>query len=319
MGESTKIGWCHHTFNPWWGCTKVSPGCTNCYADSFSRRLGHGKSLPTIWGAKAERKLFAPKHWAEPLTWNRRAKEDGVRRRVFCASMADVFEDRPDLVDERARLFRLIEATTRLDWLLLTKRPENVQRLAAECTWFNTWPENVWLGVTAEDQKHANERIPLLLGVRGPEIRFVSYEPALEAVDFAPYLEEQGYESNGPAGWVQTAPAVDWVIVGGESGPGARSFDVRWAERVVEQCAAARVACFVKQLGSRPVLDIEPTGNFRTHEGRRQLEMRATSLRLQHRKGEDPAEWPPELRVREFPPPLHADDALGTLPLGADT
>src|SRR5688572_21886599 len=117
MGESTTITWTHHSWNPWWGCVKVSEGCKNCYAESFSKRACHD-----IWGPGSQRRFFGDKHWAEPIKWDRAAEKAGERRRVFCASMADVFEDRPDLVEPRRRLFELIRATPNLDWLLLTKR-----------------------------------------------------------------------------------------------------------------------------------------------------------------------------------------------------
>lgn len=204
MGESTSIAWCDHTFNPWWGCTRVSPGCAHCYAEAFAKRTGLG------WGPRAERRFFGEKHWAEPLKWNRKAAADGVRRRVFCASMADVFEDRPELVEPRVQLWRLIRACPDLDWLLLTKRPEN---FSAMLPWTDCWSDvckagavdgitcppdecdlelggvradpwpNVWLLVTAEDQLRANERIPILLKTPAV-VRGVSYEPALGSVDF---------------------------------------------------------------------------------------------------------------------------------------
>lgn len=123
MGKDTGITWTDSTFNPWWGCEKVSPGCTNCYAATFDKRVGGDH-----WGAKAGRRFFGDKHWREPEKWNRDAAKSGERHRVFCASMADVFEDRDDLVQPRIRLFHLISETPNLDWLLLTKRPENIRR-----------------------------------------------------------------------------------------------------------------------------------------------------------------------------------------------
>src|SRR5687767_4291955 len=114
MGQNTRIEWTHHTFNPWWGCVRVSPACKNCYADSWANRLGL-----ELWGAKAPRRFFSDSHWAEPIRWNREAQRLGVRRRVFCASMGDVFEDRRDLDSARAKLWKLIDETSSLDWLLL--------------------------------------------------------------------------------------------------------------------------------------------------------------------------------------------------------
>lgn len=117
MGADSKIQWTHHTFNPWWGCARVSPGCEHCYAERDAARWG------TKWGVNAERRFFGDKHWAEPLKWNRAAGKARETRRVFCASMADVFEDREDLAPHRARLYKLIESTPCLVWQLLTKRP----------------------------------------------------------------------------------------------------------------------------------------------------------------------------------------------------
>ena len=133
MGAESKIEWTDHTFNPWWGCEKVSPGCAHCYADAFAKRLGHGTTRPKLWGPGSERKVASEAMWREPIKWNRSAEKAGKRARVFCASMADVFEDRPDLLVPRARLFRLVAATPHLDWLLLTKRPENAARLWGAC------------------------------------------------------------------------------------------------------------------------------------------------------------------------------------------
>ena len=122
MGVETKIAWTDHTFNPWWGCVKVSPGCANCYAETFAKRTGHA-----VWGAETDRRFFGDKHWAEPVKWNLAAAKAGVRRRVFCGSMCDVFEGpRPLLDDWRDQLWTLIRYTPNLDWLLLTKRPESL-------------------------------------------------------------------------------------------------------------------------------------------------------------------------------------------------
>lgn len=204
--------------------------------------------------------MRSPAYWKQPEKWNREAKRDGVRRRVFCASLADVFEDRPDLVSPRARLFRLIEECDALDWLLLTKRPENMLRLAA--VWCGKWPANVWAGTTVEDQRRADERIPELLRVPAV-VRFLSCEPLLEAVDV----------SNS---------GIDWIIVGGESGRGARDFHLDWADDIVKQCRGIGAAPFVKQMGAVPF-----NGDERF------------PLRDSH--GGDWDEWPAELRVREFP------------------
>ncbi len=226
MAKDSSIEWTHHTFNPWWGCTKVSPGCKNCYAETFSHRIGQN-----IWGRRAARRFFGDSHWREPIKWNAEAARDGLRRRVFCASMADVFEQRAELTEVRARLWRLIEETPTLDWLLLTKRPENVLRFVP---WGKTWPSNVWAGVTAENQRWADRRIPLLLQLP-VTVRFVSCEPLLGSVDLA--------------GWTQGSRRIDWVIAGGESGHRARPMNPEWARKLRDQCNAAGVPFHFKQWG----------------------------------------------------------------------
>src|SRR5262245_6040712 len=134
MGRNSSIEWTHHTFNPWWGCAKVSPGCNNCYAETWARRVGQD-----IWGLTSERRFFTEKHWAEPLKWNTEARDQRARKRVFCASMADVFEGRAELNPWRKRLWDIIEQTPCLDWLLLTKRPQNIAEYAP---WSEKWPKN---------------------------------------------------------------------------------------------------------------------------------------------------------------------------------
>jgi protein gp37 len=233
MGKSTEISWTDHTFNPWWGCFKVSAGCTNCYAETFAKRVGQ-----QIWGPRetTERRLFGDKHWAEPLHWNAEAEKAGVRRRVFCASMADVFEDHPQLPPVRRRLWSLIEDTPHLDWLLLTKRPENVATMLPQ----KYWP-NVWLGTSTEDQQRADERVPVLLRYRDlAPVLFLSAEPLLGPIDLSIAVD----------GRVTTVD-VDWVIVGGESGPRHRPFDPAWARDLRDQCQSAAMAYFFKQHGGR--------------------------------------------------------------------
>ncbi len=229
MGKATEISWTDHTFNPWWGCVKVSPGCEHCYAETLSKRWGH-----TIWGpAKTTgRRFFGAKHWQEPLKWDADAAAAGIRRRVFCASMADVFEDHPAIGSTRAMLFDLIRATPNLDWLVLTKRPENIAEVMPRGYW-----SNVWLGTSTEDQQRAEERMPILLQHRGRvPVLFLSIEPQLGPVVL---WDIDGAMSGG----------IDWVIVGGESGPGHRPFDIRWARWLRNECMAAGVAFHYKQFG----------------------------------------------------------------------
>lgn len=301
MGDTTEISWTDSTFNPWIGCTKVSAGCKNCYAsvETFTRReRARGIEL---WGENAARHVTSDANWKKPLAWNREAAKAGVRRRVFCASLADVFEDRPDLRAPRARLWCLIAETPHLDWLLLTKRPENADRLwtdAQTAAWNGadslgpTWPTNIWLGTTVEDQRRADERIPHLLRVPAA-VRFLSCEPLLEAVDLSDikvhrsedvteYLDALRCDVDSEDDVAFGGRTVNWVIVGGESGHHARPFDVAWARSIVAQCREAGVAPFVKQLGAHPFAD-----------GFEQL--------LYDKKGGDMSEWPADLRVREFP------------------
>lgn len=258
MSKNSAIEWCHHTFNPWWGCVKVSEGCRNCYADTWSRRTGHD-----VWGPDADRRFFGDKHWDEPRKWDRLAREAGVRERVFCGSMCDVFEDRPDLEELRVRLWRLIEETPNLDWLLLTKRPENIRRLSPSLgpnagiapEWM---PDNVWLGTSVEDQAAADERIPHLL--RCPAaVRFLSCEPLLGAVDVSVWLGRRNcgacHPEPCPPGSHGRAKGVEWVIAGGESGHHARPPHPDWFRSLRDQCVDAGVPFHFKQWGQWLAID----------------------------------------------------------------
>ncbi|HUC19430.1 MAG TPA: phage Gp37/Gp68 family protein [Acetobacteraceae bacterium] len=224
MGKNSRIEWTDHTFNPWWGCTKVSEACKHCYAEAWSKRVGQ-----KVWGPKAERRFFTERHWLEPIKWNADALSKKSRRRVFCASMADVFEDRRELDEWRLRLWNLIEATPQLDWLLLTKRPE----LVAELThWQDKWPSNVWLGTTIENQKSADSRLPHLTAIPAT-VRFISAEPLLGALDLRSRL----------------GTTINWVITGGESGPKARPSSPSWFRDLLGQCMQAGVPFHFKQWG----------------------------------------------------------------------
>jgi protein gp37 len=239
MGK-TNISWTDFTFNPWWGCMKVSPGCENCYALTLATRWGHD-----IWGpAKTtSRRLFSSKHWQEPVGWDRDAEQAGERRRVFCASMADVFEDHPLLNEPRQQLWDLIYATPNLDWLLLTKRPENVASMLPG----GYWP-NVWLGTSTEDQQRADERVPILLRHRDQvPVLFLSVEPQLGPITFrwASWNPLRG------ANHLDGLRQLDWIISGGESGPKHRPFDLNWARQTRDECRAAGVAWHFKQFGGR--------------------------------------------------------------------
>ena len=256
MGTATAIEWTDHTFNPWAGCAKVSPACANCYAEKSPGSVFRGVK----WGPKAERVVSADSTWRQPLAWNRKAEREGTRPRVFCGSLCDVFEARDDLDKHRARLWRLIEATPNLTWLLLSKRPENVIDMVPR--WWmpdvpaevgGGWPSNVWIGATVEDQQRADERIPHLLRIPAP-VRFLSMEPLLSAVDLA-YTCFNGADSFG------SMPGISWVISGGESGPRARPSNPDWFRSLRDQCRDAGVPYFLKQadigagLEKMPMLD----------------------------------------------------------------
>jgi protein gp37 len=185
-----------------------------------------------LWGpaSTTQRRFFGDKHWAEPLKWNRQALKDGHHRSVFCASMADVYEDNPLLEPERERLWTLIEATPMLNWLLLTKRPENILKMSP---WGNVWPHNAWVGTSVGLQKRAEERIPYLLDIPAV-VRFVSCEPLLGPVNLSRWISD-----------------LDWVIAGGESGHGARFLDPTWVRSLRDQCQDAHIHFYFKQWNGR--------------------------------------------------------------------
>ena len=224
MGKNSRIEWTNHTFNPWWGCTKVSAACKHCYAEAWAKRVGQ-----SVWGPNANRRFFGDTHWAEPIKWHGEALAAGQRRRVFCASMADVFEDRRDLDAWRAKLWALIDATPQLDWLLLTKRPEMVGRLVP---WGVHWPHNIWLGTTVEHQEAAESRL-MYLATLPAVIRFISAEPLLGSLDLTPWL----------------GTTINWVITGGESGPNARPSSPSWFRSILHQCRDVAVPFHFKQWG----------------------------------------------------------------------
>lgn len=298
MGESSKIQWTDATFNPWRGCDKVSPGCANCYAEKMSHR---NPKVLGEWGPGSTRSIAAESYWRQPIAWNREAERAGERRRVFCLSLGDVFEDHPDLPEQRARLGKLILETPNLDWLLLTKRPERWRQATSEM-WVRFVPEaplppNVWLGTSVEDQTRADERIPHLLQVQAA-VRFLSMEPLLGPVtlDISKWgrcFHEGHAGRDHLADHRDCACHLDWVIVGGESGPGARPCEVSWVRSIVEQCQESRVAVFVKQLGARPA-----GCSIAGCEGECED---SAPIRLRDHKGGDWSEWPEDLRIRELP------------------
>ena len=356
MGQNTKIQWTDHTFNPWRGCTKVSPGCANCYAETLSKR---NPKLLGEWGPGRPRVLASDEMWRELERWNNYLTCDcgtvrvsiavsrlepepcpvcrsAYRRpRVFCASLADWLDDADVVIDkgketERidlagvgalADLLDLIRRTPNLDWLLLTKRPENWRtRLtqaylslnrgpiseAGTWAWLGDWlgarkiPENVWLGVSAENQEYWDERVPVLLSIPA-KVRFVSVEPMLGPINMGllttsrePICDKEGAVID----YRLHSELVSWVIFGGESGPKARPCNADWIRDGVRQCREAGVAAFVKQLGERTI--DTPPGKDPPWMASKVVWTRG----WKDRKGGDPAEWPEDLRVREFPAQL---------------
>lgn len=305
MSAISKIEWTDRTWNPVRGCSVVSPGCVNCYAMKQAHRFSgdgrayHGLTKQTKVGPQWTGKIrTVPDALDEPLSWRQPA-------RVFVNSMSDLFhEGVPD--EFIADVFCMMALSKKHTFQVLTKRPQRMREWVREHTsnhgkliqtirlknrpWVSaeSWPmplPNVWLGVSCEDQQRADERIPLLLQTPAA-VRFVSAEPLLGPVDIGCYIDP---DVDDPL------PALDWVIVGGESGPGARPCHVEWVRSIVGQCQAANVATFVKQLGAR-VMEPPPGPPApidRLVKGWRRL--------LTDSKGGDPSEWPEDLRVREFP------------------
>lgn len=228
MGRNSSIEWTHHTFNPWWGCSKVSPACAHCYAEAWAKRVGQ-----KVWGRESSRRFFGASHWEQPIKWNSEAKTTRTRRRVFCASMADVFERRPDVKSAREKLWSLIEITPWLDWLLLTKRPQNIGEFSP---WRDKWPNNVWLGTTVENQTWASIRLPQLLK-HAAKRRFLSCEPLLGPLDLSYWINSR------------TLHPIDWVIAGGESGANARAMLPGWARKLRDECSEANIPFHFKQWG----------------------------------------------------------------------
>lgn len=326
MGTNTNIAWCHHTWNPWRGCSRVSAGCDHCYAERQSAR---NPDVLGQWGKDAPRVVAADSYWRLPRQWNAEAKRAGQRRRVFLGSMMDFCEDyegplerggrvcwvsdeepnrwptmpanvselveverdniaagvfRPlTLVDLRERIWLTIAETTWLDWLILTKRPQNFRRALPWTTVAPGEPwRHVWLGVTVENQAAADERIPELVRIPAA-VRFLSLEPLLGPVDLwpwlrCPHMDLVGVDDDdspnkiwrcvqcgmvGPQGGMCDKSLIDWAIVGGESGPNARPMHPGWARRIRDACQTPpRVAFFFKQWGEwRPLERNDPSSN----------------------------------------------------------
>jgi protein gp37 len=280
MGERTAIQWTEHTWNPWQGCAKVSDGCENCYM--FRDKKRYGQDPEAVVRSK-------PPTFNKPLTWREPA-------RVFTCSWSDWFIREAD--PWRPEAWDVIRRTPHLTYQILTKRPARIPRCLPP-DWGNGYP-NVWLGVSVEDQATADARIPQLLDTPA-RVRFLSCEPLLGPVDLSRWLFATCHPG---CGWINGSPVrevpdgchqcgqggpyerLDWVIVGGESGPGARITDAADIRRLVEQCRAGKVPVFVKQLG-RVAIDTDWHG--------------LAPLSLRDPKGGDLSEFPEDLRVREFP------------------
>ncbi len=258
MAEST-IEWTDFTFNGWIGCTRVGPGCDNCYAAAQDRFRGW---TPEGWGSGKPRKRTSEANWKQPLRWNKAASVRNMRARVFCSSLADVFDNEVDH-SWRVDLAKLIYTTPMLDWQLLTKRIGNAARMLQLMFPAGT-PANVWVGATIVNREELLRDGPKLIATPA-SVRFWSAEPLLE--DF---------------GEVPRHLLPNWVIVGGESGSRARPMDLAWAESLVRQCEAGGARVFVKQLGAKP-------------------QQAGTAYAQSRGKGSVMIEWPRSLRLRDMP------------------
>ena len=283
MGDITGIAWTDHTFSPWEGCAKVSPGCAHCYADSLNTRWGKDNWGFAPDGARKPLLERSEAYWQKPLLWNKQAAKADVRRRVF-PSMCDPFDEAAPL-ETVLRFWALIDETPWLDWLLLTKRPQNIQPMMdaisndnfSDDVWSFRHMPNVWLGTSAEDQQRLDERAAILLSFDA-RVRFLSLEPLLAPVDVTRYLQPQ-FAADDPRHepWRN---GVEWLIIGGESGHGARRMAAEWVTQIIDQTrSSGDAAVFIKQTGVAL----------------------AKELKLSHGKGEDPTEWIPEWQIQEFP------------------
>lgn len=257
MGENSKIAWTDHTFNPWIGCQKVSAACDNCYAETWDARFKGER-----WGPHADRTRTADANWKKPFRWNREARGAATRPRVFCASLADWLDNHKSIQPQwRHDLFYMIDATPHLDWLLLTKRPQNYRKFAPR-DW-TPYPKNVWLGTTVEDQTAAEQRIWHLCQSLG-KVKFISYEPALGPLDLTCVkTPEFGETFNALTGELSTGGFVGrigWVIAGGESGPNYRPGSLDWFRALRDQCAAHDVPFLFKQHEGKSRKEIDAKG-----------------------------------------------------------
>lgn len=304
MGQNSSIEWTDHTFNPWKSCSRISPGCEHCYAEAMANRFGWG------WGPTAERKRTSAENWRKPYRWRKGARERGVRARVFCASVADIFDDHPSIAQEwRDLLWTTIQDTGDwLDWLLLTKLPQNILKL---WPWGIQPPKQVWIGTSVESEEYT-KRIPYILEIKAT-VRFVSYEPALGPVKWARWISgncttcgepcREYHETTSihfPCGFERTR-GIDWLIVGGESGHAARPMNVEWIKEVIDAGMAFNIPVFVKQFGAMPYHSDERFAAVSKHVDNGVLWRPLELIQLRSKKGGDMDEWPAWARVREFP------------------
>lgn len=273
MAEQSKIEWCDATFNPWIGCTKVSPACDHCYAEAWDRRFavsGHAMR----WGPNAQRTRTSAANWKQPPRWHAQADafeaEHGRRRRVFCASLADVFDNAVPVL-WRQHLMTLVADTPNLDWLFLSKRIGNAARMLSDASMHDGRlltaddqyrpPSNLWIGATVCNQAEADRDIPKLLETPAA-VRFLSVEPMLGDIRLGSFLHRSpsaafaaGRVTRDMPAWTRIgSTAIDWVIVGGESGKGARPMHPDWARALRDQCASAGVPFFMKQMTKRTAI-----------------------------------------------------------------
>jgi protein gp37 len=223
MGEKTGISWTNHTFNGWWGCVEVSPACDNCYAREVAARFNPGH-----WGKDAPRRFFGEKHWNDLFRWDRAAAKAGVPAKVFAFSMADLFEDRRDLDEWRDKFFAIVEKTPNLIYQFLTKRADKIEAMIPGRWKEKGWPENVWMGVTAENQRRWEERVPILRALDA-KVKWVSAEPLLSDI-------------------VADYAGIDWIVVGGDSGSDRRMAP-EWANNILVRCTSSGTKFFFKQKG----------------------------------------------------------------------
>jgi protein gp37 len=245
MGTETKIEWCDKTFNPWVGCTRISPGCDHCYAAAWTERFKMAK-----WGPGENRVRTTESNWKLPLKWDREAEKTGTCPRVFCASLADVFDNEvPDAW--RMDLFALIGQTPNITWLILTKRIGNVQEYCRRDgqAFDLIGSDRVWLGATICNQEEADRDIPKLLDTPAA-VRWISAEPLLGQINVGPYLSRTNMSGlRIMPGFRDPLPGIDWVVSGGESGAHARPANPDWFRSLRDQCATAGVPFFMKQMG----------------------------------------------------------------------